>query len=732
MNYPHQKHVLLVTPPFTQINTPYPATQYIKGYLNTLGVSSFQSDLSLETILQLFSSDGLTEMFARVKNKTCTSEQSQEILKRKELYITRIDPVIEFLQGRNQTLSHVINSGNFLPVASRFSNAEDLEWAFGELGNHDKAKHLATLFLEEIGDFIKNEIDEDFGFSRYAERISRSASDFTPIYNSIKTKNTIITDIIKNLTQSTYEKIKPAFVCITAPFPGNVFGAFLIASTIKKLNPDTICILGGGYVNTELRSLSDERVFEFFDYITLDDGETPLKKILEKHLSGISEAPLKRTFICHGGVVMFCNNATEKDVPQREVGTPDYTGLWLDKYVSVLEVLNPMHRMWSDGRWNKLTLAHGCYWGKCTFCDVSLDYIARYEPVDATILCERIENIIDQTGERGFHFVDEAAPPALLKELAIELIKRKISITWWTNIRFEKSFSSDLCRLLSLSGCIAVTGGLEVASDRLLELIKKGVTVKQVAQVAHHFTKNEILVHAYLMYGFPTQSEQETIDSLEIVRQMFQNGIIKSGFWHLFAMTSHSPVGLNPSGFNVTKTGPVFEGFADNDCYHEDLLGCDHEKFSEGLRVSLLNYMQGIGVDLPLQHWFDFQVPKPSIPRNLIQSSIQDIYERPRPHQIMIWTGGECSSAPYGAHVERVLVRISNPSGAKEFEADNQVMMFLLPVLEKINIFSPTYIRYTVESFMSDFKSLLHGEDYSEFTHSYLFYRLREAGLIIV
>lgn len=54
------------------------------------------------------------------------------------------------------------------------------------------------------------------------------------------------------------------------------------------------------------------------------------------------------------------------------------------------------------------------------------------------------------------------------------------------------------------------------------------------------------MVHAYLMYGFPTQTAQETIDSLEMVRQMFEQGIIQSGFWHQFAMTAHSPVGLDP------------------------------------------------------------------------------------------------------------------------------------------------------------------------------------------
>src|SRR5690606_20782579 len=232
--------------------------------------------------------------------------------------------------------------------------------------------------------------------------------------------------------------------------------------------------------------------------------------------------------------------------------------------------VNPMHRMWSDGRWNKLTMAHGCYWGKCTFCDISLDYIKVYEPIVAKLLADRMEELIAQTGQNGFHFVDEAAPPALMRELALEIIRRKLAVTWWANIRFEKSFTRDLCQLLKASGCIAVSGGLEVASDRLLGLIKKGITVAQVARVNKHFTEAGIMVHAYLMYGFPTQTAQETIDSLEMVRQMFGAGILQSAFWHQFAMTAHAPVGLQPELYGVVKETEAVGSFANNDIVHRD------------------------------------------------------------------------------------------------------------------------------------------------------------------
>jgi hypothetical protein len=235
-----------------------------------------------------------------------------------------------------------------------------------------------------------------------------------------------------------------------------------------------------------------------------------------------------------------------------------------------------------------------------------------------------METIIAQTGNNGFHFVDEAAPPALMRELALEILRRKIVVSWWTNIRFEKSFTRDLCLLLKASGCIAVSGGLEVASDRLLKLIQKGVTVAQVARVNKHFTEAGIMVHAYLMYGFPTQTAQETIDSLEMVRQLFQTGVLQSAFWHQFAMTTHSPVGMAPEKFNVKKAKEVAITFADNDVEHIDETGTDHDSFSFGLKKSLFNYMQGLGLEEPLHKWFDIKTPKPTVAADHILNIVKE------------------------------------------------------------------------------------------------------------
>ncbi len=631
------EEIILITPPFTQLNTPYPATCYLKGFLNTKNISSLQIDLGIEVINKLFSKKELTNCFTIAEQSKTLSDNSQLIINQKEEYLNKIDVVIEFLQGKNNTLIPLISSNDFLPKGSRFDEVVDLDWSFGEIGNHDKAKYLATLFLDDLADFIKETIDPNFGFSRYAERLGMSANSFDDLYLALKDEPTFIDQLSFEVLKAKLVGHTPKLICFSVPFPGNLYSAFRCAQQLKILYPDVKIAMGGGYPNTELRELKDKRVFEFFDFITLDDGELPIEHIIDHINTGASE--FKRTFLLKVDQVNYVNNSTKSDYKFSQTGTPDYSDLPLDKYISVIEMVNPMHSLWSNGRWNKLTMAHGCYWGKCTFCDISLDYISVYEPLAAKVIVDKMEILIESTGERGFHFVDEAAPPSLMKEVAIEIIKRKLIVSWWTNIRFEKSFTKDLCELLKASGCIAVTGGIEVASDRLLKLIDKGITIEQVARVLQNFTEANIMVHAYLMYGYPTQSEQETIDSLEMVRQLFELGILQSAFWHQFAMTAHSPIGKEPSTYGLIPQNTAVT-FAKNDINFKDKTGVNHAKFSYGLKKSLYNYMHGIGFDLNLKEWFDFKVPKTTISPYHIDDCLSiPTSSFPKPNHKLIWLG---------------------------------------------------------------------------------------------
>ena len=618
----------------TQLNTPYPSTAYLTGFLRSRDFCAVQEDLALALVLRLLSRQGLAEV-AEVIARLPAAAHTQTIeafSAQRAQYVATVEPVIAFLQGRDSTLAHRIVSRQYLPEGPRFASldvfvddegGDPLAWAFGALGLNDKAKHLATLYLNDLADVLRDAIDPRFEFVRYAESLAASQASFEPLAKALAAPDNMIDATLARLTLEALGAHQPTVVLISVPFPGSVYAAFRIAQTVKAYNPKIVTLLGGGFVNTELRELTEPRVFDYFDYVTLDSGERPLLSLLAYLQGQRSRQRLVRTYLRDAASqqVQYIN-LVEPDVPFEEVGTPTWDGLPLDRYLSLLDMLNPMHRLWSDGRWNKLTVAHGCYWKKCSFCDVSLDYIGRYESASATVLVDRIESIIQETRQTGFHFVDEAAPPKSLKALATELIKRDTAISWWGNIRFEKTFTPELCELLAQSGCIAVSGGLEVASDRLLTLMKKGVSVDQVARVTHAFTDAGILVHAYLMYGFPTQTVQDTVDALEFVRQLFANGCIQSGFFHRFTCTVHSPVGLNPQEYGVTLKPLPPVSFSKNDVLFVDPTGTDHAALGVGLRKAIYNFMHGLGLEEDVRSWFDFKVPRTTVARQRIERAL--------------------------------------------------------------------------------------------------------------
>ncbi len=638
--------ILLVIPPLTQLNTPYPSTAYLTGFLRSHGYRTHQADVGIEMVLALFSRDGLNRVFDALCDKPVDDlpGEARQMLSLARAYEETIDPVIRFLQGQDPTLASRICQGTFLPQGPRFSIDHTRDQVADIPGNQtDQAKHLATLYLEDLADLVQATITPHFALSRYAESIAMQATSFDGIAEALAQPMSMTDEWMVDAMWRHVERYQPSVVGFSVPFPGNLYGALRMGQQLRARRRDIKVVFGGGYANTELRRLRDPRVFEVLDYVTLDDGERPFLCLLEYLEGKRVEANLCRTFLRLGQAVAWRNGAKEPDVPQAEVGTPTYEGLNLNQYISILDTLNPMHRLWSDGHWNKLTVAHGCYWKQCTFCDVGLDYIGRYEVSPGYVLVDRIESLIAETGKRGFHFVDEAAPPVGLKYLALALLERGVTISWWGNVRFEPAFTPDLCRLLAASGCIALSAGLEAACDRLLALVKKGITVDQTVRVVQACRDAGILVHAYLMYGLPSETLRETLESLDRIRQLFAHGLIQSAFWHRFTTTAHSPMGLNPEAYGLHLVGPGFEGFAENDLAHEDVQSSVPFWVGDGLRAALWNYKEGLQLQRDVREWFPERTPKSKVPRTWVKRILETAAEEDtsRMERKFVWIGGQ-------------------------------------------------------------------------------------------
>lgn len=463
----NKPRLLLLTPPFLQTNTPYPATMHLTGFLEQQGVDVHQRDLSISVVRDILLEYG--------------DETTEELL--------------EFLGGP-------------APL---------------------EAKREASEVIEELAIWIRDTVDADFGFSRYAEHLCRAVDDFGALEQKIRRRSVMDKPLARHVKDA-MEAIRPTMVGITCPFPGTLVGAFKIAKYIRRHYPKVRLFLGGGYVSTELREMTDQRPYKYFDEFLFDEG--------------------------YGTLLALCCGGKAPDIPP--FVKPSYRGINWDEYFDVVETDNFVMNLWNSGKWVKLMMARGCYWHKCAFCDVVLPYIGCFRQPKAF-------DIVDAMQELGtrFHFVDEAMPPSLIRGMCEEILRRKFVCEWWGNVRFDAAFTPTLTKLMAKAGCVAVTGGLECANDRLLALMNKGITLRSAEKVLKAFKAAKIFVHAYLMYDFPTETKAEQKEAEKYVRALAKKGLIQSCFWHRFALTVHSPIAKNPEKFGIIivpprRTGKVF------------------------------------------------------------------------------------------------------------------------------------------------------------------------------
>lgn len=631
--------IAMVIPPAVDLNTPYAAAPRLAGWLRHLGHTVVSVDASLEMFLRVFSPAGLERMFAAVDPGDLTNDY-RCVYQNRDRYLKVVADAIAVLQHRDMSAIYRITSGRFLPEGPHFRRRDVLESrrGAGKWSHTDLARHFVSLMFADLTEMFRSTITKHFGVHRYAHTLGYAPPSFDGLAAELERPRNVYEQMMFELADELFPKDLD-LACFTCPFPGNLMGSLLLGSWFGAHRPHTKRALGGGYPSTELRELSDPRVFDFMDYIVLDDGELPLRQICAR-LEGRDE-PLHNTYVREAGKVSF-HKAELPPIPFGDYPTPSYEGFDMRRYVHLIYRENLVQRA-SDGTWLKLTAAHGCYWKRCTFCDIHLPYIGDYDPMPAQRIADHMDAMHAETGLSGFHFTDEAAPPALLINLAIELLRRKRSYHWWGNIRYDKVFEPDRCKLLAAAGLIMVTGGIETASDAVLQKIEKGVSVLQLVKVLQAFSRAGIGTHGYLMYGFPGETKQDAIDGLEVIRQLMRAGILQSGFYHQLAVTAHAPLAKKPELFNIRLAEFPHRGFARNAIPFEYLDNVERtDEICNRMVEALELFQRGLALDMPLdEQWFKgLNMPLTSVPDNFVEETMKQPHPGQRTRDRVVWLGG--------------------------------------------------------------------------------------------
>jgi radical SAM superfamily enzyme YgiQ (UPF0313 family) len=641
--------LLLVQPPFVQLNTPYPAIAYLASFCRREGHAVRCLDLSIELFRAIFCSPGLTLLFSEAEKRLGgrassfdgpTRKNVLRYLSNREGYVHSIDRIIGFLAGGDDAFAHELAAGRRVPWGHRsegFLQAND-----GEIAAAD-APLLASLIVEDVADFISFAVDPEFSLVRYAESKASSQPDFRVVQAAARESFLLSTFFRPLIAERLAGMSAPQLLCVTVPFPGTLPGALIFAEEARRIfGRSTRIAFGGGYVSTELRALRDPAIFGFTDYLCYDAGYGALHSILASLQAGREN--LYKTIVAREGGAVFTawgfdgadlaffgsessyttretEGASElrlqERVAIREV-FPDYAGLDFSRYVRIVEGTNPMHALWSDAKWLKARLAYGCYWHRCAFCDTALEYIARFAPSSPEALFAHLLGQSKRTGQRGVHFVDEALPVPQLVRFSLENMRHGRPLSFWGNTRLEGRFTADSCALLAEGGLVGVSAGLEIATEAGLRVTGKGLVLADIVGSLAALKANGILVHVYLMYGWPGQSEREIVDAMEIVRQLFSERLVDSAFWHKFILTRHSPMyadwkaGRRP---DLTVSEPAWT-FGSNDLSFEG--GQAYEKYGPSLDAALGAWMEQAEQRRPVTQWFGFRVARPSVPEDHI------------------------------------------------------------------------------------------------------------------
>ena len=635
-------NVIVIQPPLVQLNSPYPSGAYLKSFFNKNGHNAVWHDLSVQLVHSIFSKNGLKKLFELSKENAMkiasTAEKNGEFATAKnlrryifqsDLWIEWIDFIMSVLCGKQNPSAHELCHRFILsPYTPRGNRMENYIENLDREPTINDTRNIASLALEDLADYISVAFDKSFSLVRYAESIAVNETSFSQIEE--KLNSPILTAFYTEVLEAAFSKTsitenEKTLVCISVPFAGTFTSALFTAKYLRKKYGEKIFIcFGGGFINTELREFNDSSFFKYADAISYDRGYGSYKNFFDVFPDGkISEEKhiYKMRLFTKEKVIEPLLSSLEYEKFENEQTSliiPDYSETDFSIYPRVADDENPMQRLWSDGAWMKAYLAHGCYWHKCAFCDVSLDYVASYRLVQIENLFHGLKSQSEKNGIHGIHFVDEAMPPAAMLKFSKLNLKHSASFSFWGNVRFEKIYSRDMAEFLSSGGLIGVSGGIEIATGTGLDSISKGTDLDSIVSACCAFKEAGILIHAYMIYGYFGETEQDTINSMETLRQLYAAGLLDSCFWHKFVLTRHSRIysewkeGLHK---NLNPFAPKNSGvFAKNGLHFKDEE--KSAKFGNGLYAALQSWMHGENLNVPVEKWFEFKVPRPNVPKD--------------------------------------------------------------------------------------------------------------------
>jgi radical SAM superfamily enzyme YgiQ (UPF0313 family) len=493
------KEILLLFPPFTSRKNPYLSLPVLSRYLKDRNVPVSVEDIGIKFWNRFMDTSKLKEAKFYIESN---------FLKLNEKKKLNFMEIVEYVR-----LSKLLNTYPY------FSQLPDTL-----LLNILMSPYFPDIYLEVPINRLFSPFDE---FSSI------------DIVNSLK-YNFFYSHIIEEIVKKIFFKRNPLLVAISLIFQNQVLPAFYIASLIKKYSPQTYVAIGGPFVSLHFNEIENKDLFNIVDSFILDEGELPLEKLyyeLQKDNPILSEIP--NLVWCDGKKII--KNKTAPPLTLDKLTCPDYGVMPLDEYQEDREKMIYSFR-----------LSRGCYWQQCSFCRTDIFFCKNYAQPEYKSVFEALLEAYEKYRAKRFLFSDESAHPNLLEYISKKILEHKLDISWFTHSRFHESLNREKFELFKKANCSYISLGLESYNDRILKLMKKGITVKLINKVINE--NNGLLpLKVYMIVGFPTETEEEALNGFSKINGFYKNKKIISHIYSFFQLNYGSDMWHNYKNYGIRK-----------------------------------------------------------------------------------------------------------------------------------------------------------------------------------
>lgn len=515
---------VLIAPPQWTPSSPYLSIPLLLGQLIDSGYDAKGIDLNIEFYSHILSKKYVCKAIENINNflydfENDVQEKSDFLSKKYEAiksYKSKNEKYFSIVPEKIESAVKVFKSKKDFYDPEKFSDANLIIY---------KALDIISLeyypsgfsFIAWKNDLYKYSVKDVITFSKDSE-----TNMFLEFYEN-QIKNNLFDDEIKLIGIS--------ITGILQIFPGLTLARMLKEKTKAKI------VLGGNYLGTikDVICKYPEFFDVFCDLFVFDEGERSIVEIA-KYING-------EISIDEVSGILYKNKSGEIITnPLKEVKSLDemagisLSGFDLSKYL-LPEIVFP------------LRASTGCYWGKCSFC--IMPNAKTYTTKNVDKLINEIKEMKDKYGITNFEFVDESMSPSYLSAFSSKLLEEGLDVKYTCFARLEKEFTKDLLKKAKKSGLVSVAWGYESASDRLLELMNKGVNTKDRFKILKDSSNVGIWNHITYMLGFPSETEEELRMTLEKINKNLDI-IDSTGFWK-FALVNDEIIS-NAKYYGVVDT----------------------------------------------------------------------------------------------------------------------------------------------------------------------------------